>query len=315
MQVAKALAVLSLLLFACNWIIGYDDLEKLSPKKDGGSSSSSGDDDTTGDDDEAGPQTRCDPTKPFGPPTVLSPDAQNQTKRALMTPDELELYYLLTTNQPFELRHALRDSRTADWKDPSSESLSPPATDLAAIVLQGKKLYYWDVDTTASPLVAQAIAATRPALKSAFSPGAVFPMDNTSPEYTVAENDDVAYYGKYIIDAGSSEELMYRASVNNNRSFDEEPVPNVHQTGAIDSSPAVNAANTVIYFSSSAKGSGGDAYIWRASRSSSAADWSASSLVTELQAAGLSEPSWVSADDCVLLFDRASHIFLAQRGR
>src|SRR3954464_157708 len=100
---ARRAALISLgLLLACNSIVGFGDLSKVPAKADGGKKTGD-DDDIVGDDDDIqseagkdGPSggPRCDPKKPFAAPEVLTKlDGAMETKRAIMTRDELEIFY------------------------------------------------------------------------------------------------------------------------------------------------------------------------------------------------------------------------------
>jgi hypothetical protein len=207
--------------------------------------------------------------------------------------------------------HAVRESLTANWKDPAPESLTPAPTVLGSLGLKGLKLYFWNVDLDSPTASANAYVATRPALKSGFSPGVLFPSDATSPP-VITENDDGAFYAKYLTTDAGALQFLFRATVNANRSGNEVQIPNLHTNG-LDYSPIVNSNETVIYFASTRTPGQGAADIWRSERGAKTDDWGTPVNMAELSSAGPDEPSWVSNDDCVMLFDRASHVFMAQR--
>jgi hypothetical protein len=321
MLAARRTALFSLaLLLACNSIVGFGDLEKV--KADGGVATD--DDDFTDDDDHPNqPDSshdapvsapRCDPKKPFGPPSVLTElDGSAETKRAIMTRDELEIFYLRGSSAPYELRHATRAKRTDAWGEPATEVLSPSASELGSIVLDGLKLYYWNVDTSGSTLTTAAVYATRPKTGAGgFSPGTK--LAGVDRAVTGAENDDAIYWAINEVIDGAGNELVHRGNLQGATVVGDSTLTDVHFFPSLDDHPVVAASDLVLYFASTrADDNLGAGDIWRATRASKAQPFASPVNVKELNSTTVDTPSWVSDDDCVILLDRSRHINIAQR--
>lgn len=320
---ARRAALFSLgLLLACNSIVGFGDLHKVPSKGDGGRVTD--DDDSIGDDDDVTPDgsrdappsgPRCDPKKPFSPPEVITKlDGAMETKRAVMTRDELEIFYLRGTSAPFEVRHTTRASRTAEWSEPSTEVLSPVASELGSIVLDGLKLYYFNIDTSGSTIVTYAIAATRPkAGAGGFGPGTK--LAGVDRSVTAAENDDAVYWSMSEIVDGAGNSLLHRGNLQGSVVVGDSTLTDVHFYPSLDDHPVVASSELILYFASTRPDGAaqGSSDIWRATRASKAVPFTAPVNVTEINSATVDLPSWVSDDDCVILLDRSRHIMMAQR--
>lgn len=315
------MAMISLaLLVACNSIVGFDDLTKQPRKPDAGAGPSPDDDDITGDDDDddkprdggvdAGP--RCDRTKPFGPAAVLEvgTDQVAETKRAILTRDELELFYLRGTSAPFELRHATRADREAAWGEPRTEVLSPGASELGSLVLGGQKLYYFVVDTSGPSLVTSVFWASRKA-GGAFSPGTKF--NTIDRPVHVTEQDDSVYWAVNEVIDGAGNELIHRGNVVGNAMTGETTLTSTHFFPSLDDNPVASRNELILYFSSTRPGGLGASDIWRSTRASKSEDWGEAVNAGEVNSSTVDKPSWVSDDDCVLYLDKARHISIARR--
>lgn len=320
---ARWAAVISLgLILACNSIIGFGDLSKVPAKADGGKRGDD-DDDSVGDDDdiqgEAGTDgpaggPRCDPKKPFSAPEVLTKlDGAMETKRAIMTRDELEIFYLRGTSAPFELRHATRPSRDAEWGDPTTEVLSPTASELGSIVLNGLKLYYWTIDTSGTGITTNAIVTTRPKIGAGgFAPGTK--LAGVDRSVVASQNDDSIYWALSATIDGAGNELIHRGNLQGTTVVGDSTLTDIHFYPSLDDHPVVSANDLILYFASTRADVGqGTSDIWRATRASKADTFAAPVNVTELNSSTLDVPSWVSDDDCIILLDRSRHILMARR--
>jgi hypothetical protein len=321
MVAARRTALFSLaLLLACNSIVGFGDLEKV--RADAGVPGD--DDDFTDDDDHpnqpdssrdapvTGP--RCDPKKPFGAPSVLTElDGSAETKRAIMTRDELEIFYLRGSSAPFDVRHATRAKRTDPWGEPTTEVLSPTASELGSLVLDGLKLYYWSVDTSGSTLTTTAVFATRPKIGAGgFSPGTK--LAGVDRSVTADENDDAIYWAVNEVIDGSGNELLHRGNLQGATVVGDSKLADVHFFPSLDDHPVVAGSDLVLYFASTrADDNLGAGDIWRATRASKAEAFANPLNVKEINSTTVDLPSWVSDDDCVILLDRSRHINIAQR--
>lgn len=312
---------------ACNALVGYDDFTKAQPPGDGTSSggtggggSSGGDDDDIVDVDDAGPDAppakpRCDPLQPFGQPEPLPLDATLETKKAIMTRDEREIFYVRGASSPFVLRHATRPTRDAKWDgvEPVTETLTPSPTELGSIVLNAQKLYFWVVDLSGSSLTSNPYVATRNS-GGGFAPGIKLGGATDRPIF-VMETDDSVYWSLSAVVDGAGNQLIHHGNVQGSSIIGDDIVPNLHEYPSLDDHPVLPKSELVVYFASTRTGTGaqGSSDIWRAERKSRSESFGSAVNVTELNTSTLDVPSWVSDDDCVILLDRSRHIYVAQR--
>lgn len=272
------------------------------PKDDSGSSPI--------DPEGGGPTTptgRCDPLKPFGAPELVSEfDPQATTsKSAVLSPDELEAFYLRYNGTPsgsWDLRHARRATRDAAWNPVVTDPLAPGAQGFLSLTAAAKKLYFWTIG--------QNYRTVRASTSDPFGP----PTTYSSPEapYTfIVQSDDTAYFGKLA--EGGTERFIHRASFDNFGFNTSKPVPNVHVTGATDSRPVLNATETAMYFGSNRPGGRGLDDVWVARRATKQEEFGPAVHVRELSTDDPDYVTWVSDDDCIVMLDRASHIYEAKR--
>lgn len=271
------------------------------PKKDSGS--------TPIDPDGGGPITpagRCDPLKPFGAPTLVTdfdPEA-SATKSAVLTPDELEVFYLRYTGSGgnWDLRHARRASNDAPWGSVVTDPLTPGAQGFLSITAAGKKLYYWTIN--------QNYRAGRSSTANTFGAPATYNSPN-APWTFIVESDDTAYFAKLA--EGGVERFIHRAAFDSNGYSSSTQVPNVHVTAASDMRPVLNASETLMYFGSNRPGGRGLDDVWVARRATKQDDFGPGVHVRELSTEDPDYVTWVSDDDCVVMLDRASHVYTAKR--
>jgi hypothetical protein len=271
------------------------------------------DDDVVRDGGPDGPiatRPRCTPTKPFDTPAPLALDADTETKSAIMTRDELEIFYLRGTGTPFQLRHAIRKSRDDAWStvEAVSEALSPPAVMLGSLTLGGKKLHYWTLDAQSKG--APNWASRPKALAGGFSNGTK--IAGVDRLLSVTEADEGAYWtSSNDVDGGGAESRVHRGTLQGNLIFSDFIVPNIHVTPNLDSDVVISFDELRIYFTSNRTEAGGD--ILRAQRTSRAEEFGPAVQVPELATDTVDRASWTSDDDCVLLMTRARHVLIAKR--
>ena len=90
-------------------------------------------------------------------------------------------------------------------------------------------------------------------------------------------------------------------------------VDNVHIPGVSDQRPVLNASETIMYFGSNRSGGRGLDDVWVARRASKQDEFGPGVHVRELSTPDPDYVTWVSDDDCVVMLDRASHIYVAKR--
>lgn len=306
-------------LACCNSIVGFDELIRVQDDDAGASSSSgkpgSSSSSSSGTSTEGGPTARCDPTKDFAAATIIPElDGTVSTKTAIMTPDELEIFYLRGDSAPFDFRHAVRESRDDAWGEPTTEVLDPDATELGSFAVNGLKLYYWHVESGPSTLTSEPVAATRSALKAAFSPGTTL-VGDTDRQLYVNDNDNAGYWATYFVpDGGVAEEAILRGQITGNRIVNGAVVDALHITGVLDEHPSLMGNQELtIYFASNRLPTFGAEDIWRATRNSPQEEYGPPIHVDGVSSSDPDWPSWVSSDDCVMLLQRLKHFYIAQR--
>jgi hypothetical protein len=253
------------------------------------------------------PTGRCDPLKPFGAPTLvteLDPEA-TATKSAVLSLDELEVFYLRYTGAQagvWDLRHARRATTDAAWEAPATDALTPGPQGFLSLTAAGKKLYFWTIN--------QNYRSGRASTASAFGTPATY-SSPTAPWTFVVEADDTAYFAKYA--EGGTERFIHRAPFDSNGYNASQAVPNIHVTGASDSRAVLNASETALYFASNRPGGRGLDDVWVARRTSKQDELGPGTHVRELSTPDPDYVTWVSDDDCVVMLDRASHVYTARR--
>jgi hypothetical protein len=307
-------AVSGTALFACSALVGYDDLQKTAKSaEDGGDGREGGDIGTDGGSDpgdsggtaDAGP--RCSVDQPFGAPQLLAElDGDKNTSRGKFTPDEREAFYSMSTSvsSPSVLRHAKRASIGAPWTI-ETLTFNPAGLGIAAVTVGGLKLYYH----AAGGLH----VVSRPERNSPF--GAATAIDSDDQQFFavhIVDSDDFAYYDKPKAGAGS-EIGLFLAPVLISGISSAAPVPNLDLPGVDDWDPILNANQTSIIFASGPDSPSVQTMVAR--RATKQAPFGAPIRVPELEGPANDHVSWVSNDECVVLLQRSSHVFMAQRGR
>ncbi len=303
-------------LAACETLGGLSTSDDTpSGKRDGGSSGSSGssgkpsDGSTTipdGGDEPSG----CDVSQPFGVPELQTDlDGTGDAKGAVMTADGLEVFYLRKAS-PWELRHGRRTSRSAPW-EVFTDPLNPSADSALSLTASGLKLYFWKLDSDGQ---AKNYVAKRATREQNFGAPSFIITPKGRPMF-VAEADDGGYWAEITqADSGVINETIVRGNLTTNGFLTGAPIANLHEAGALDSKPVVNASETVIYFSSNRPGGNNDSGdIFSARRPSKTSSFGAPVREVELSSTSTDSVTWVSPDDCEVLLDRASHIYLARR--
>lgn len=233
-------------------------------------------------------------------------DGAEQTRTAVMTPDELDIYYLRGASTPFQLRHAKRKTRDEKWGEPASENLSPDATFLMALTGGGTKLYYWRTGAETKNY-----SAPR---SSGIGPGAALTIIGSNRSAFVTKNDDSVYFSDYFKnEAGVTDKYIFRGNMTKNGVIAFEQIAGIHNVAGLDDNPVLDAKETTLYFSSPRPGGPGGTDIHVSTREDNAKPWLAPRIVSELSSPSPEHPTWVSDDDCVILLDRGGHFMRATR--
>lgn len=271
------------------------------PKKDGGAGSDAGNDVGA-----SPPEGRCDPLLPFAAPELMTAfdPTDNFVKGAILSPDQLEVFYLRYKGSEWDLRHARRATRTDPWGVVETMPATPSPDGALSLTAAGLKLYYWTIDSN--------YRATRASTGSSFGTPAVFDVASAPMPFVVAA-DDMAYFSKIEGD-GASDRVLKRGSVTTfGFSSGAVTVPIPHVPGTRDDRPILNTRETVMYFTSDRPGGKGLADVWVSRRASKSDELGAPAHVPELSTDEPDSVTWVSDDECEVFLDRASHVYVARR--
>jgi len=303
---------LGVVLAACTDLSGLagsqDGVDAGKTPRDAGSSA----DTSTSLDSGAAPLgPRCDSTKAFEPPelvTAFDPTAE-YVKDAVRSRDELEVFYLRYQGSGnWDLRHARRATREADWGTPVTEGIAPTPDGTLSLTAGDLRLYFWTIGAN--------YRTTRATREQPFAMPAQFDVASGPQAFFVAA-DDTAYFAKLEGDAGF-ERFIKRASVNSSGfSLSSTTVPNIHVTSGVtsDSHPVLDTSETVMYFASNRPGGKGLDDIWVTRRPSKQTEFGAPTHVPELSTDEPDAVTWVAEDECELYLFRASHVYIARRGK
>lgn len=317
---SKALLVIAAALVACNALVGFDDLERV-PDGDGGATPGmdgavAGDSATPRDDAggdaiaDSGP--RCDPDAELREPELASElDGLEQTRGAILSPDEREVFFLRRKDSKWELRHGRRARPTDAW-DPTAIATVPldPAPQRSLSLSVGAlKLYFWVYDTPDLTSGANYVA-TRASTAASF--GAPTRFANVESPLFVNAGDDMAYWHEQI---AVGEAVIKRAFKGSSSVGTGELLANVHEPGSSDYDPVLNASETRLYFRAYRDGGLGATDVYRATRATRQAAFSTPEHVRQLSSTQIEGITWASDDDCEVLLDRLGHIWRARRGR
>lgn len=246
---------------------------------------------------------RCDPAKPFGPPSpIVELNTTATESHATLTADELTVYF--TSTRPggpgnLDIYRARRPVLDAPWEPPELvEGINTPGHESRpAIRDDGLTLY---AETNAiSPNAWSISAATRPDPAVSFGPfvrdeilnlptaGAVAPslLPDGSRIYFVRSGD--VYHATW---SGVSWGAVTRVEGVNSPETEDYPL--------------ISPDDRTLYFSSRRPGGAGDHDIWIARRASATEAFGAPVPFTEINTAAGDFPAWVSHDGCELWFTR-----------
>lgn len=255
---------------------------------------------------------RCNPANPFDPPElmVVFDATTDHVKGAVLSPDEREVFYLRYVNamSHWELRHARRATRDGEFGAVETIPMSPPPDGFLSLSANGLKLYFWTIDWN--------YRATRATTSDVFGTPSSFDVKSAPAPFVVAA-DDTAYFSVYqpVDGGGIAQDKVLRMGALRSSGFSSlsAPVPNLHVAGAYDSNAVLDVTERILYFATNRPGGKGLADVWVARRASKQLDFGAPLHVPELSTDLPDQVTWVSADDCVVFLDRASHVYRARR--
>lgn len=282
---------------------GEDEDAGIAGRKDSGAPRTDG----GGDAQVVEGAARCDPSKPFGAPelvTLFDPTA-DFVKGAILSHDELEAFYLRYAGSGnWDLRHARRAKRSDAFAAVETMNVTPSPDGFLSLTAAGLKLYFWTLENN--------FRAKRAGTNEAFGTPVKYDVAS-GPMTFFVDADDTAYFAKTQADAGF-EKLIVRATVNSGGfSTVSTVLPNIHVAGALDDRPVLNTSETAMYFASNRAGGKGLADVWVSRRASKQVELGLPVHVPELSTDEPDAVTWVSNDECEVFLDRASHVYRASR--
>jgi hypothetical protein len=304
----------TVMLAACNAIVGFDDLVRVDdPDGGAGEGGPPGDGGLDGEvPTDAADAGRCNPLARFDAPELekgLNDVDGGKAQDAVLTPDELEIFFVRTIPPNVTtLRHGQRSDRTKPWTEAqlAVDSPNPGApTSGLSIANGGLRLYFRDSGQSSN------FYAARPAPNLAFTSSMMFlAPEIQGPMFIGASNESV--YGRFRPDSGA-ETVLGRGTNTGTGATAFQVIPNLHVAGATDERPVLNASETKIYFTSQRDGELASS-IYVATRASKSAEFGAPTRVGELSTFGLENTvTWVSDDDCEVLLNRVGDVYHARR--
>jgi hypothetical protein len=282
-----------------------------------------GDAATTADASDAGP--RCDKSKPFGIPALVS-ELRDQTNgtgeiAARLTSDELTVFFThVASNGDLRIYEATRSTPTATFSPPQEvtslhgsgtiDAYATPVGDGLTMYLQSQ------VDGGSNFGIFQ---ASRPNSTASFStPQLVGTLDTLGYDgqpYVAPDGVSDLYFARG--DAGSGGPLdIYVAKWTGSQFDNAVPVAGAVNTATAQDAPVITSDGLTLYFASNRAGTN-DVYV--ATRTARTLPFGAATAVTELDDSTASDvPNWISPDECVIYMnsDRSTsglHIYRAVR--
>jgi hypothetical protein len=263
---------------------------------------------------------RCNPTAAFGagvPVTELN-SAQDDTM-VWLTADELTAY--LSSNRPggvggYDMYIATRTSNTGTFSSPQLLATVNTAADESRPTLSadGLTLYAAQYQTEF-----KIVSATRASTSAAF--GAltnVTSLNDSTPTVYDADVMLAANGTAYFSSTRGANANLYFATANGAAFNTPTPVNGFSiSDSAFDGCPVISPSETTLVFCSARTGGSGNLDIWISQRASVSVAWPSVSNLSTLNTAGSDQPTWMSADGCLLYYSSGTtqqDLYVAKRG-
>jgi len=294
---------------ACTDTTGLTGTGDELPTSDGGTKTKdSGGLPDPGDGGDPNAGKRCDVTKAFAPPELVTEfDAQSDfVKGAILSKNEREVFFLRYDTMASEwiLRRATRASSDVAFAPATDIAVMPTPDGFLSLTAGGLKLYFWTTTNI--------YKTTRASVDATFGTPSTWDVPG-GPAPFVVDSDDVAYFSRFEGDATLVRRILRGRITGTGFGSVISYVPNIWVDGAQDQNPILNASETALYFSSTRAGTIGLADIWVAHRPTKADEFGAAIHVRELSTDAPDTLTWISDDECVAYLDRASHVYVAKR--
>lgn len=316
-------------LVACNAIVGFGELEKVTgatarPDGDAGEDPPPRDAAPAGDatEPDAAKDPGCDPARPFGTPVALEAPVNSSSgeQSATFTADELTIVFSRRVDLFNEsILMATRASRQEAFSTPTpidglTQGLSIDAVGVPAITADGLMLFYAGENADDADIH----VASRAVSSAPFAgPRRLTRVNSAQVEVYPAVMHDGAELWFSSERLGGITRHLFRSVRDNIGNYEAPALVSELKSSNNEAGVAFSADGLTVYFGSQRPGGLGDSDVWVATRASLQAAFGAATHAPELSSAGADYPSWVSRDGCriYLASDRAGSmdVFVASR--
>jgi hypothetical protein len=249
------------------------------------------------------PPPRCDPSKAFGTPALVTElNSGGQDIAPALTPDELTLTFHSTRSGGpggVDAYISTRASTSAAWGAPSLiAGVNTVGDDGRAHMTADRLTMYLEYKANSS-VPYDIVSSTRATTAVAFpTPAPVAAVNKTGDDTAVYVLPD--HSAMYLVNTRA----LHRATRTGTTWSAPVLVTGTDlQSGDFDY-PIVTPDELTLYFSSSRSPTTGSGDIWVATRSSVVTGFDAPTPVTALNSASSESPGWISADNCTIYFAR-----------
>jgi hypothetical protein len=262
----------------------------------------------------------CDPTAPFGMPTIVAElNGPAEELGARLSPDSLTIYFASSSGGQYDIFVATRMSpESAFGSIRPLPNVNSPQGDFAPSISEDGLTLFLETDRRTD---IEIMVATRSSVLVDF--GMAAPVSGiTSSDVLVSERAPfVTSMGRelYLTRRNASDAEIYRATRTSGAFPAPMAVTELNSAG-LDSFATPTADGKTVYFASTraAPMAKGLQDIWIARRSAITQPFGTPALVPELNSADAEYPTWISPDECVLYLHRATprnEIYVARRPR
>lgn len=254
-------------------------------------------------DADAGSSARCDKTKTFGTPQVVTELDQSASTEfgARLTADELTVFFTVTDSFGIRIFSATRATSSATFgiatfastlSATGSNSYPSLTGDGLAIFLESDRV----ADAGFDLFEAVRVTSSGPFGALAQIPSLDTPTFDGQPY--VAPDGKTLYF---VHGATSAGPFNIYASAWTGAQFGGPVVMGVVEASTSQSAPVITADGMTLYYASDRAGGSGGIDVWKATRKVAGSPvFNAPVHVPELDTASTDQPTWISADECVI---------------
>jgi hypothetical protein len=246
-----------------------------------------------GADADAAPIPMCDPTKPFGTPTLVAGlDTSSDKQWGRLSTDELEIFYQAGGSTGAQVFLATRMSRLDGFGAPSLVSINDPGTTNYDPMLSPDNVtLVFSSGRNGGPGGRDLQRATRTARTADFGPVTAITAVNTGGD----ESQPYLTLNNAALWLGVDEDIFVAQASGN--SFTAPVAVAELNTSSDEEFPVPSADGSYLYFASN-RAPATAADVWLARRPSSGAPFGTPVQVSELNSTADDTPTWLSLDGC-----------------